>query len=195
MDDQISPNNDPHGWIWFITGPTASGKTTVAKALSGSFDFTYIEGDDFRPKGSIDKMNRGIPLTDADYHDWLLPLREECSHQYEQGHKHLAVSCSTLTRQHRDTLRQVSNGLKDAHVGFVCLDAPEEVLLERAIHRHGRYAGGNLVQSQFHSLEPPSDDETDVLRADAMRGEDRLKSDVMQKVEDEMRHSGRGYIA
>lgn len=33
-------------WIWFITGPTACGKTTVAKSLAQSLGFSFVEGDD-----------------------------------------------------------------------------------------------------------------------------------------------------
>lgn len=39
------PKNE-HRWIWFVTGPTACGKTTVAKALARELEFTYVEGDD-----------------------------------------------------------------------------------------------------------------------------------------------------
>jgi len=35
-----------HRWIWFVTGPTACGKTTVAKALAADLYFTFVEGDD-----------------------------------------------------------------------------------------------------------------------------------------------------
>lgn len=33
-------------WIWIVTGPTASGKTSTAKALADYLDFPFIEGDD-----------------------------------------------------------------------------------------------------------------------------------------------------
>jgi gluconokinase len=40
--------NGNRRWVWFITGPTASGKTTIAKALADSLGFTFVEGDDVR---------------------------------------------------------------------------------------------------------------------------------------------------
>lgn len=43
--------NDPkpeRRWIWFVTGPTASGKTTIAKALADALGFAFVEGDDVR---------------------------------------------------------------------------------------------------------------------------------------------------
>jgi gluconokinase len=73
-------------------------------------------------------------------------------------------------------------------VGFVCLDAPEDVIQKRAEHLHGHHVGESVIHSQYTTLEPPGDDEENILRADAMRGEERLKSDVMQKIQDRMRH-------
>lgn len=37
-----------HRWIWIVTGPTASGKTSTAKALADYLNFPFIEGDDVR---------------------------------------------------------------------------------------------------------------------------------------------------
>lgn len=43
------PAHERKRWIWFITGPTACGKTTIAKALAENLKFTFVEGDDVRP--------------------------------------------------------------------------------------------------------------------------------------------------
>lgn len=118
-------------------------------------------------------------------------IREECCNRYfEQGARCIVVACCALKRKYRDTLREVTRNLKDMQVGFVCLDAPESVVKKRATRQHGQDIGETVIHSQYTILEPPADDEEDVLRADAMRGEDRLKSDVMQKIQDRMHHSG-----
>ncbi|KAH6889636.1 P-loop containing nucleoside triphosphate hydrolase protein [Thelonectria olida] len=187
MEEEPSPRDDKKGWVWFIIGPTASGKTTVASALAESLDFSYIEGDDFHNEENINKVNRGIPLTDADRYEWLLKIREECCNQYDEGSRYIAVACCALKRKYRDTLREVSRNLAHMQVGFVCLDAPEDVVQKRAEHQHGHDIGEKVVHSQYTTLEPPGDDEENILRADAMRGEERLKSDVMQKIQDRMR--------
>lgn len=45
-----------HRWIWFVTGPTACGKTTVAKQLAEELKMAYLEGDDVtRPSRPQDK--------------------------------------------------------------------------------------------------------------------------------------------
>jgi Cdc6-like AAA superfamily ATPase len=41
---QATPDNPR--WILFVTGPTACGKTTVAKYLAEQLPAKYLEGDD-----------------------------------------------------------------------------------------------------------------------------------------------------
>lgn len=53
---QLGANSAAHGdvdaalntdrYVWFITGPTACGKTTVAKYLAEKLNLTFLEGDD-----------------------------------------------------------------------------------------------------------------------------------------------------
>lgn len=35
-----------HRWIFFVAGPTACGKTTVAKFIAESLNLKFLEGDD-----------------------------------------------------------------------------------------------------------------------------------------------------
>jgi gluconokinase len=53
MDENITTggvgnSGKGHRWIWFVTGPTACGKTTVAKFVAEKLDITFMEGDDVR---------------------------------------------------------------------------------------------------------------------------------------------------
>ena len=45
------PNGQPglSHQIWLVTGPAGSGKSTVAKYLATSLNYSYIEGDEVRP--------------------------------------------------------------------------------------------------------------------------------------------------
>lgn len=45
-DDAGHAAKASHRWIWFVTGPTACGKTTVAKYIAERLDITFLEGDD-----------------------------------------------------------------------------------------------------------------------------------------------------
>ena len=50
-DDLTNPAVKPvpsgHRWILFVSGPTASGKTSVAKYLADELDLKFVEGDAF----------------------------------------------------------------------------------------------------------------------------------------------------
>ncbi|KAK5994799.1 putative gluconokinase [Cladobotryum mycophilum] len=162
------------GWIWFVGGPTACGKTTIAKKLSESLNFTYIEGDDYHPKSNVDKMSNGTPLADEDRKEWLQHLHDECCRRLTQGDDHVAVTASLLKRKYRDKVREVSRDSPHSQVRFLFLNAPEEVLLQRARGRHGHFAGANLVHSQLEALEDPGFDETDVIKMDASLSVDDL---------------------
>ncbi|KAJ4289366.1 hypothetical protein N0V88_007118 [Collariella sp. IMI 366227] len=165
-------------WIWFITGPTACGKTTIAKYLAEQLGFSFVEGDDYHPKFNRLKMSRNHPLTDADRAAWLRAIRAHTTHQPpsngsdnpNHSPENLVVTCSALKRRYRDVLRkpQIPGGEKDnnsvaaaaateagVRVWFVFLHVPEDVLRERARERKGHFAKEGLVKSQVEAMEVP----------------------------------------
>ncbi|KAI1176729.1 thermoresistant gluconokinase [Nemania sp. FL0916] len=152
--------------IWLVTGPAGCGKTTVAEYLSHSLNLPYLEGDKYHPAANIDKMSKGIPLTDADRWDWLTLLREESLKQLASGAKGVILTCSALKRKYRDVIRVAPYFSHDVLLHFIYLHAPEAVLLDRVGLRQGHYMGANMVRSQFEILEPPTADETDVISVD-----------------------------
>ncbi|KAI1423987.1 P-loop containing nucleoside triphosphate hydrolase protein [Xylaria sp. FL1777] len=152
--------------IWLVTGPAGCGKTTVAQHLSESLNLPYLEGDAFHPAANIEKMASGIPLADADRWDWLTLLREESLRQLASGAEGVVLTCSALKRKYRDVIRVATYFTHDVQLHFIYLYAPEDVLLERVGLRQGHYMGANMVRSQFEILEPPTAEETDVIRID-----------------------------
>ncbi|KAI1132063.1 thermoresistant gluconokinase [Nemania abortiva] len=152
--------------IWLVTGPAGCGKTTVAEHLSTTLGLPYLEGDTYHPQANIDKMANGIPLTDADRWDWLTLLREESIKQLKSGAQGVVLTCSALKRKYRDVIRVAPYFKHDVVLHFIYLHAPETVLLERVGLRQGHYMGANMVRSQFAILEPPTEDETDVISID-----------------------------
>ncbi|KAJ3547299.1 hypothetical protein NM208_g1588 [Fusarium decemcellulare] len=174
-----------HRWILFVSGPTASGKTSIAKYLAETLDLKFVEGDDFHPKSNVEKMSHGEPLTDEDRWDWLQALREHASlHPKGPGTEHLAITCSALKRQYRDILREGSEHAGDLRVHFLHLDAPEEVLRQRAAARKGHFAGPELVHTQFEILERPGKDEHDVLTVNVDQSVEDVHREALEKVEE-----------
>ncbi|KAM0304260.1 hypothetical protein HYE67_002073 [Fusarium culmorum] len=179
----VKPVPKSHRWILFVSGPTASGKSSVAKYLADKLNLKFVEGDGFHPKSNVDKMSRGEPLTDQDRLGWLQALHEHAIHHPKgPGADHLVVTCSALKRQYRDLLRQGSENAGDLRVHFLHLDAPEEVLRQRAAARKGHFAGSALVHSQFEALERPSNDERDVLTISVDQTVEEVQREALARV-------------
>ncbi|KAK4097905.1 carbohydrate kinase, partial [Parathielavia hyrcaniae] len=202
-------------WIWFITGPTACGKTTVAKGLAQALGFKFVEGDDYHPPHNREKLSRNEPLTDQDRAAWLDALSKLESSQPDtddathDGSSNLVITCSALKKPYRDILRRgggahhsqeaggnLQAGRRDMRVRFVLLDVDEDVLRQRARERHGHFVGEGLVASQVRTLERPAGDgdhdhdseEGDVLVVEVGKGigvEDTV-AEVERRVKGEM---------
>ncbi|WP_019938598.1 gluconokinase [Bordetella sp. FB-8] len=141
-------------------GVAGCGKTSVAQAIVARLGGCLIEGDAFHPQVNVDKMRRGIALTDQDRRGWLDRLVQELA-AAQQGGDHAVLACSALKRRYRDRLR--AGG---ACLGFVFLQLPEAEALSRVAQRVGHFMPDSLVASQFADLEPPSA-EALVLTVDA----------------------------
>lgn len=181
-NDQSSSNNQR--WLVFVSGATASGKSSIAKYLASRLRARFIEGDDvsivlcaavhhwsvthsisqFHPKANIEKMHRGEPLDDSDRQGWLEALSEHASVCTEEpGPVHIVMTCSALKREYRDILREGCRHRGNFRVRILFLDAPESVLRERAGRRKGHFVDPSLVVSQFVALERPGIDEKDTM--------------------------------
>ncbi|CZT48298.1 probable glucokinase [Rhynchosporium secalis] len=184
-----SPDCQPkteHHHIWLITGPAGCGKSTVAQYLAKSMNLPFVEGDEFHPPANVEKMSRGIPLTDADRWDWLTRLRDEAVNHLcsSQG---VVLTCSALKRKYRDVIRVAGFYSQGARVHFVYLHAPEEVLAARVGARKGHYMGAEMVHSQFTILEAPGDKETDVISVDVSGSIEEVEEEALAKIHEAIR--------
>jgi carbohydrate kinase (thermoresistant glucokinase family) len=62
--------------IVIVFGVSGAVKTTIGKLLAQEVGWHFYEADDFHSRANIDKMRRGIPLTDAGRWPWLQSLRK-----------------------------------------------------------------------------------------------------------------------
>jgi carbohydrate kinase (thermoresistant glucokinase family) len=139
-----------------VMGVAGSGKSTVAAELAARRGASFIEGDDFHSVSNLEKMAAGIPLTDDDRGPWLEALRNAMA-----GKQNVVVACSALKRIYRDAFRDVDD------VRFVHLVVDREEIIARVGNRTDHFMGITMVESQFEALEPPAEDETDVVSIDA----------------------------
>ena len=135
-----------------VMGVSATGKTCVGEQLAEELGCEFIEGDSLHPETNIDKMTRGVPLTDEDRWPWLKAIAELVARRDAEGTS-TVVTCSALKRSYRDVLRDA------APTFFVHLHAPFEVLQDRMQLRTKHFMPTSLLRSQFDTLEELGDDE------------------------------------
>lgn len=139
-----------------LMGVSGCGKTTAALNLHNALGWPVAEADDFHPGANIDKMSRGVALTDEDRWPWLKSMRDWMSERATEDVKTI-VTCSALKRSYRDLLSGAQG-----RVFFIHLLAQPDELQERMAHREGHFMPPSLLPSQFAALEPLSDDEDGV---------------------------------
>lgn len=134
-----------------VMGVSGCGKTSVAEGLAASLGAAFIEGDSLHPAANVEKMSRGIPLTDEDRWPWLDAIGQVLAQALGKDGS-VVVSCSALKRAYRDRLRQAAGGA----LAFVFLKGSRELLVSRMAARQGHFMPASLLDSQLATLEDPS---------------------------------------
>ena len=143
--------------VVIIIGVSGAGKTTIGKELAARQGWTFYDADNFHPAANVEKMRRGVGLTDADRKPWLRQLRALIDEVLHEGVS-AVLACSALKESYRDWLR--TGGVR-----FVYLEASRVLIRERLTEREGHYAKADLLKSQFAALEEPAPDEAVVVSA------------------------------
>ncbi|MDM9618924.1 gluconokinase [Rhizobium sp. S96] len=134
-----------------VMGVSGSGKTSVAEALAAKLGLDFVEGDVLHPAANVEKMLKGIPLTDEDRMPWLDIIGETMKAKLDRG-EGILVSCSALKRSYRDRLRAAAGG----KLIFVYLHGSKELLTARMGARKGHFMPLSLLESQLATLEVPT---------------------------------------
>jgi gluconokinase len=136
--------------IAIIMGATGAGKTTIGTMFAAQLNWEFADADTFHPPANIDKMSRGIPLNDADRAPWLEAMRKAILEWIAAG-KNVVLACSALKRAYRDAL------CPSPEVKIIYLKGDYALFAERIRHRHGHFAGEQILAGQFTDLEEPAD--------------------------------------
>jgi gluconokinase len=156
--------------IVILFGVSGAGKTTIGKLLAKDLGWRFYEADDFHPRANIEKMRKGLPLTDEDRWPWLERLREQITRSLA-AKENAVVACSALKRRYRQRL----------HVGgdvkFVFLRGDCALVEKQLRQRSGHFMNPGLLKSQFVDLEEPEPDES-VLTIDLGRLPQELVKEI-----------------
>lgn len=135
--------------IVLIMGVAGAGKTTIGQSLAAHLGFDFEDADNFHSSTNIEKMRRGIPLTDADRAPWLEAMRAAILSWIRDG-KNVVLACSALKQAYRERL------IVGPEVEIVYLKGSYDVIADRLRERKGHYATEQLLESQFAALEEPT---------------------------------------
>lgn len=140
--------------IVLVMGVSASGKTTIARALADRLGVAFEDADDFHPPANRAKMAADIPLSDDDRRPWLEAIASQMPTWEAAGGAVLA--CSALKAAYRDVL--FASGV-DHRVVF--LELAPEAAAERLEPRRGTHPiirdFRRVLEGQYRDLEPPRD--------------------------------------
>ena len=160
--------------IVVLMGVTGSGKTTIGTLLAERAGAIFADADDYHPQANREKMAAGHPLDDQDRQPWLEELNRLLVGWFRQG-KSGVLACSALKAHYRDIL---AGDMPPHTLTFLVLDGSKELIASRIAHRKHTFMNPNLLDSQFATLEMPSD----ALRVTNDREPAEVVSEILSKI-------------
>lgn len=134
--------------VLILMGVVGVGKTTVGILLAQRLGWEFRDADDFHPRENVEKIRRGVALTDSDREPWLVALHNAIE-QWNASGTNVVLACSALKRAYREKLQT-------GPVQFVYLKGSSQLILERLRLRRGHFASATILDSQLADLEEPA---------------------------------------
>jgi gluconokinase len=153
--------------IILLMGVTGAGKTTIGRLLACQLHWDFVDADQFHSPANVEKMRKGIALTDSDREPWIEAIRQAMLMWIEER-KDVVLACSALKRKYRERL-QIG-----PVVTLVYLRGSYDLIFSRLQERHGHFATTTLLASQFADLEEP----TDALIVDAAGSPEEIVANI-----------------
>ncbi|MEM8641888.1 MAG: gluconokinase [Cyanobacteria bacterium P01_G01_bin.54] len=137
--------------VVIVMGVSGCGKSTIGAELAEQLQWSFYDGDAFHPVANIEKMTRGVPLTDGDRRPWLQMLHQKIAACLALGES-AVFACSALKQYYRDQLKGDLQTVK-----VVYLHGSFPLIQARLEQRENHFMKAELLKSQFASLEEPQD--------------------------------------
>ncbi|MGQ0812290.1 MAG: gluconokinase [Nitrospiraceae bacterium] len=150
--------------VIIIMGVSGSGKSTVGSLLASALRWEFVDADAFHSLSNIEKMRRGISLTEEDRDPWLHELQREIV-QWLKDDRDVVLACSALKAAHRDLLQ-----CDPQRVRLVYLKGTFGLIEQRLLQRPHHFMPEGLLESQFVALEEPRN----AITVDAAEQPDRI---------------------
>ena len=87
--------------VMVVKGVSGCGKSTIGAFLARRLRWDFEDADWPRPAANVDKMHKGVPLTDEDRWPWLHAVAAWIDNTRRSG-EHAVVACSALKRRYRN---------------------------------------------------------------------------------------------
>jgi carbohydrate kinase (thermoresistant glucokinase family) len=154
-------------------GVSGAGKTTVGRLLARRTGWAFHDADDYHDADNIEKMRRGIPLTDADRIPWLERLRRDVVAPILEKGDPTILACSALKASYLERL-----GAGDPRVRVIYLTGDERLFRERLQRRAGHFMDAGMLASQFGALQEPDN----AVVVDAAKPLDAIVDEIMRTI-------------
>ncbi|MFB2917996.1 gluconokinase [Aerosakkonema funiforme] len=135
--------------VIIIMGVSGSGKSTIGQMLASALNWSFSDADSFHSSANVEKMSKGIPLSDADRIPWLLAMQRAIA-QWLQEERDMVLACSALKSTYREML-----DIDPDRIRLVYLKGSFELIQKRLESRQNHFMNKELLQSQFDTLEEP----------------------------------------
>ena len=133
-----------------VMGVSGIGKTVVGRALADRLGWAFQDADHFHPAANVERMSRGIALTDTERWPWLDSLADLITATLA-GDGGLVLACSALARRYRDRM-----GVGRLGVRLVSLDGPPELIRARIEARRDHFMPATRLASSPITPSMPS---------------------------------------
>jgi carbohydrate kinase (thermoresistant glucokinase family) len=153
----MSADRDAGFCALIVMGVSGSGKSTIANALGRRLGWIVEDADRFHPASNVEKMSAGIALTDDDRWSWLHAVAAEIGRKRASGTS-IIMACSALKRAYRAILM---HDRRDTRI--VYLRGDKDLIAERLRARDAHFMPPELLESQFETLEEPTEDERPIV--------------------------------
>jgi gluconokinase len=167
--------------VLLIMGVAGSGKTVIGSMLAKSLNWKFGDADAFHPAANIEKMSRGVPLTDQDREPWLRAMRDAICGWINSG-QNAVLAVSALKRQYRN---QLTCG---PETRIVYLKGSPDLIYSRLSQRQGHFMRPEMLASQFADLEEPAD----AIVVDISQTPEQIVAEIKRRLCDFTPHTLRG---